>query len=168
MNVKVEGNPGTGNTYQEFHIHNVEQFNTGNATVTNHFHNDHKQSQPKVTSNDTIQRKSEILQYVGNLKEFVADEWKNRYESIWREILHLSVVSECIFNPGKQKDTTFNRNLVANIIYILCENNIIKENNACTLAKALEGDKDHSVRGQLYNKPDDTRITEAVRALLEK
>lgn len=106
------------------------------------------------------------MDYVGNLKQYVAPEWKNRYESVWRSILTQPEVAAAIYEPGKQKDTTFNRNLVANIIFLMTEHDVITERNATTLTLALENDKEHSVRAQLRSKPDNRGITEAVNKLL--
>ena len=39
-------------------------------------------------------------------------------QTLWRSILALPEVDAVVYNPGKQKNTTFNRNLIANIIYI--------------------------------------------------
>ena len=90
-----------------------------------------------------------------------------RYESTWRSILALPEVAAAVYEPGKQKDTTFNRNLVANILYLMTEHGIITERNATALTLALENDKEHSVRAQLRSKPGDREVTEAVNKLLD-
>ena len=171
MDIKIEGNPGTGNSFHEYHINNVETFAPNATTVVNNHYGDRKpvQSAPSKAEEQAnlIQRQQEILEYVGNLKPFVAPEWKNRYESTWRSILALPEVAAAVYEPGKQKDTTFNRNLVANIIYIMYNNHgIITESNATHLAEILEGDKDHSVRRQLGQAPEDRGIKDAVDKLL--
>ena len=162
MNIKIEGNPGTGNTFNEVHIGVVENYVPNATTVINNHYGDSRKAQPtadKDTSKaDLLVRRGEIMQYVGNLKQYVAKEWKNRYESIWASILDIVEVAAVIFEPGKQKDTTFNRNLVANIIYIMCNQGIITETNATTLTVGLEGDKDHPVRAQLRKDPDDSDL----------
>ena len=106
------------------------------------------------------------MQYVANLKPFVAKEWKNRYEATWHAILDLPAVAAVIYEQGKQKDTSFNRNLVANIIYMMCGRRILIESNATKLTEALEGDKDHSVRAQLRTKPADAVLLREVKELL--
>lgn len=172
MDIKIEGNPGTGNTFQEINIGYVENYNPNATTVINNHYGDRKpvQAAPSKAEEKAalIQRQQEILDYVSNLKQFVAPEWKNRYESTWRSILALPQVAAVIYEPGKQKDTTFNRNLVANILYLMTEHGVITERNATTLTLALENDKEHSVRAQLRSKPDDKGITEAVNKLLDK
>ena len=172
MNIKIEGNPGTGNTFNEVHIGVVENYVPNATTVINNHYGDSREAQPtadKDTSKaDLLVRRGEIMQYVGNLKQYVAKEWKNRYESIWASILDIVEVAAVIFEPGKQKDTTFNRNLVANIIYIMCRFGIITEINATKLTEALEGNKDHPVRAQLGKAPEDKVIRSKVERLLKE
>ena len=76
-------------------------------------------------------------------------------------------VKSLVFSPGKQKDTSFNRNLVANIIYIMCNAGLFDDTNATTLAVALEDNKEHSVRSQLGKEPADELLVKHVRALLQ-
>lgn len=169
MDIKIEGNPGTGNTFQEIHINHVDTFAPSATTVINNHYGDRKPERAATDSNtknaDRVQRQAEIMQYVNNLKPYVAPDWKNRYEALWRLILGLPEVSAVVYEPGKQRDTTFNRDLVANIIYIMCNAGIIAETNATTLTLALEGDKAHSVRAQLRKVPQDSIIEEKVKRL---
>ncbi len=111
--------------------------------------------------------KSEIMTYVSRIKQYVANEWKNRYETTWRSVLDIPEVKSIVFSPGKQKDTLFNRNLVANIIYIMCNAGFYTDTNATALTIALEGDKEHSVRGQLAKEPADELLVKHVKALLQ-
>lgn len=170
MNIKIDGNPGTGNIFQEIHINNVETYAPNATTVINNHYGDRKASQaatgPVSGNADRIQQRAEILQYAGTLKQYVAPGWKNRYEGLWRSILDLPEVSAAVYEPGKQKDTTFNRNLVANIIYIMCNTGVITETNATILTLVLEGDKDHPVRAQLRKAPEDKEIGDKVEGLL--
>lgn len=170
MDINIQGDPGTGNAFTEIHINNVESFAPNATTINNNHYGDERKlrtsSDAALQSAEAVRRKSEIMQYVSNLKQYVTPEWNNRYEATWHAILCLPEVSSIVCEPGKQKDTAFNRNLVANIIYIMCERGIIAENNATTLAKALEGDKDHPVRAQLRTKPEDKLILEKIQGLL--
>ena len=36
MDIKIEGNPGTGNTFQEIHIGTVQNYNPNATTVINY------------------------------------------------------------------------------------------------------------------------------------
>ena len=170
MDIDIQGDPGTGNTFTEIHIDNVETFAPNATTVVNNHYGDGRK--PRVSSDATlegaesVQRSAEIMQYVSRLRQYVAPEWSNRYDASWQAILCLPEVLSAVSNPGKQKDTTFNRNLVANIIYIMCEKGIIVETNATTLAKALEGDKDHPVRAQLRTRPEESLIVERIQSLI--
>ena len=101
------------------------------------------------------------------VKQYVANEWKNRYETTWRSVLDIPEVKSVVFSPGKQKDTLFNRNLVANIIYIMCNAGFYTDTNATALTIALEGDKEHSVRGQLAKEPADGLLVKHLKALLQ-
>ena len=170
MDIKIEGNPGTGNTFQDIKIGHVDNYNPNATTVINNYYGDSKKKASadgdKQTNLDILQRQAEILDYVGNLKEHVAKEWKNRYETTWRTILSLPEVAAEIYDPGKQKDTTFNRNLVANIIYIMCKHGIITEFKATALTIALEDDKDHPVRAQLSKLPVSEDIKKSVTKIL--
>ena len=170
MKVEITGNPGTGNTFQEININTVQNYNPNATTVINYNYGD----RPKPTSApdktmqqaEREQRKAEIMEYVSRIKKYVADEWKNRYETIWRSVLDIPEVEAVVYEPGKQKDTLFNRNLVANIIYVMCNAGFYAETNATTLTIALEDDKEHSVRRQLAKDPADERLVKHVKALL--
>ena len=63
--------------------------------------------------------RTEIMHYVSCLRPHVAKDKRDRYMQLWDRILGLPVVEKEIYDPGKQQDTNFNRNLVANIIHCL-------------------------------------------------
>lgn len=171
MDINIKGNPGTGNTFQEINIGTVQNYNPNATTVINNNYGD----KPKATSSPDNNKtdaerehlKSEIMTYVSRIKQYVANEWRNRYETTWRSVLDIPEVKSIVFSPGKQKDTLFNRNLVANIIYIMCNAGFYTDTNATALTIALEGDKEHSVRGQLAKEPADELLVKHVKALLQ-
>lgn len=164
MDIKIEGNPGTGNTFQQTNINYVENYTTQPITVNHYHYGDQKPPRPSAEagSNEAAsrQRRGEIMEYVGRLKPCVAPRWQSRYEELWRNILDIPEVAAVVHDPGKQQGTTFNRNLVARIVCLMCARGVIAEQNATTLTLALEGDKEHSVRAQLSNKPDKAIIEE--------
>ena len=172
MELKIEGNPGTGDTVQEIKIGYVENYVPNATTVINNHYGDSKKVQPRVEPQPSdvalSMRRSEILEYVGRIKPFVADAWKERYNATWQSLLDLPAVAAVIYETGKQKDTSFNRNLVANLIYIMCDQGIITESNAAKLAEILEGDKDHSVRAQLRKEPTDAILVSEVMKLIQQ
>lgn len=171
MDINIKGNPGTGNTFQEVHIGTVQNYNPNATTVINYNYGDKPKAMSSPDNNMTDEErehlKSEIMTYVSRIKQYVANEWRNRYETTWRSVLDIPEVESLVFSPGKQKNTSFNRNLVANIIYIMCNAGFYSETNATTLTIALEDDKEHSVRGQLAKEPADILLVKHVKALLQ-
>ena len=153
MKVEITGNPGTCNTFQEINISSVQNYNPNATTVINYNYGD----RPKATSApdktmqqaEREQRKAEIMEYVSRIKRYVADEWKNRYETIWRSVLDIPEVEAVVYEPGKQKDTTFNRNLVANIIYVMCNAGFYAETNATPLPLPLKTTRNTLCAGNL-------------------
>lgn len=109
---------------------------------------------------DLTVAKEAAMNYVDRVRRFdiLKPEVKQGYEKMWEEILDLPEVEAKICHIGKQKDTDFNRDLVANILYYLRKRKIYrvvyKDNiNGAALAEALEGDKDHSVKHALRDDP---------------
>lgn len=163
---------GNGNTY--VNISHAENVITGNIETFNNVHNEGGVKKAKSATDeaeskgDRLQRQMEIMQYVSNLKDFVAKEWQSRYDDLWKAILEDTEVACVIYEPGKQQNTTFNRKLVANIIYIMCKLDVIEETNVTKLTLALEGNKDSSVRGQLAINPSDEVIKRRVENIVAK
>ncbi len=176
MYIELKGDPGTNNTFRETKINQVvtyvETYAPNATKVIIDYAGDKRVTQPatgKAPSDvERARRQDAILQYVGKLKPYVAQEWKNRYESTWRSILEQQNVAAAVYKPGKQKNTTFNRNLVANIIHIMSGLGIITETNWTTLTIALEGDNEHPVRTQLSKNPRDLVIEGKVKRLLQE
>ena len=172
MEVKIEGDPGTGNIFQEIHIGTVENYNPNATTVNNTYYinnvyGDGKKgkdvAQNQMPETDKVHRMAEIMQYVSKLKCLVAQEYKTVYEKLWHRILEITEVSAVVCEPGKQQNTTFNRKLVANIMHVMIENNVFKDRNVTTIATTLETDKDHPVRGYLGMNPEDKVIAQKVK-----
>ena len=170
MDIKIEGNPGTGNTFQEVHIGTVQNYNPNATTVINYNGtcDEGEVAKPKKTPPTTIKSmleqdlidtmpiRKEILNYVSCIRPFVKDGLKDKYMQMWDDILNLSVVEERIYNSGKQKNTNFNRKLVAGILHFLDSKKIYEAPfNAKAMAEALEHDWEHSVRRELAVDPSD-------------
>ena len=83
----------------------------------------------------------------------VREEWQDRYLSLWEAILELPSVACKVYDKGKQQGTTFNRNLVGNILHLLAERRVLLTNNATRLAEVLDGSANASVRGSLGEMP---------------
>ena len=180
MEIKIEGNPGTGNTFQEVHIGMVQNYVPNATTVINYNGTDGVEELPKnkkagsKTMKDMLDQglidteniRKEILNYVSCIRPLLKDEWKDKYMQLWEDILGMDVVSEKVYDPGKQKNTNFNRKLVAAILHFLDTCKIYKDPfNATAMAKTLEGDWEHSVRRELADDPSDD-IKTAIKNLL--
>lgn len=170
MEINIKGDPGQGNTFQDIHIDHVDNFNPNATTVVNNYYGDKQKSVPaaeKVLQDaEREKRKADIMQYVAKLAQYVSKDWKNRYETLWKNILALPEVEAEVYEPGKQKGTTFNRNLIANIICMMVRAEVFNTDNATHLTFALEGDKEHSVRNQLREYPQNDDIKEKINDLL--
>lgn len=170
MEINIKGDPGQGNTFQDIHIDHVDNFNPNATTVVNNYYGEKQKSVPaaeKVLQDaEREKRKTDIIQYVAKLAQYVSKDWKNRYETLWKNILALPEVEAEVYEPGKQKGTTFNRNLIANIICMMVSAEVFNTDNATHLTIALEGDKEHSVRNQLREYPQNDDIKEKINDLL--
>ena len=170
MDINIQGNPGTGNTFQEVHIGNVQNYNPNAHTVINYNYADRSKSASlqadSPSAPDRTAQRDEILRYVQRLECCVAPQWVSRYRTLWATVLAAPEVEAVAYEPGKQQDTAFNRSLVANIIYIMCVQGVIQERNATRLAELLEGDKEHSVRGRLREYPTDGGICDCVERII--
>lgn len=181
MDIKIEGNPGTGNTFQEINIGTVQNYNPNATTVINYNgarEEPAKEEAPKQETAETPKSffdrmkepeenidcepiRKEILNYVSCLRPLVAPDKKDKYMKMWEGILELEAVKPFVYKTGKQKQTNFNRKLIANIIHHLDSRQMYaKPYKASDFAKALEGDYDTSVRGELGKFPSDNVCAE--------
>ena len=184
---KIEGQPGTSNVY--INIDTAYNVNPNATKVENTFiisSCDGSKAIAEVTGDmmknvqiapsalviDTRLVKAEILNYVSRVRPLLVDEAKSDYVKMWDDILNLREVEALIYKPGKQKSTNFNRDLVAQILYHLRLQKIYKvayrqDYNASAMAKALEQDKDHSVRRALREEPPQ-EVCDAIDRLLKE
>ena len=183
MDIKIDGNPGTGNTFQEIHIGTVHNYNPNATTVINYnvtggdVKNEQKaeKSKPKnpMETRELLPIREQIMQYVSclNTKDVVNLDWLGKkYMDLWNAILDIPEVEELVYNPGKQQNTAFNRNLVGRIIYylgnLMKDKTVYKDYNASTLSMRLEGTIEHSVRNEMGKSPSDN-IKKALDKFLE-
>ncbi len=200
MDIKIEGNPGTGNKFleikQEVHIGVVHQYNQ--ATTMNNYYGSawdplkekelEKGTKDDVTDDpelsdpnaerigqleepeeeiDRASIRAEILQYVSRVRPLVHPDKRDRYMKMWEGILELDAVRPFVYKTGKQKQTNFNRKLVANILHHLDTRRIYKDPyKASFLAVVLEGEYESSVRGELGKYPSE-RICAEINDYLE-
>lgn len=182
MDIKIEGNPGSGNTFQEIHIGTVQNYNPNATTVINYNGGQadgttvsKRKGEPKTTKAmlednqiDTTPIRTEILNYVSCLRPHVKADKRAQYMQLWDKILDLAPVEKEVYDPGKQQGTNFNRNLVANIVHFLDYFDFYEEiYNAASMTFALEANKDHSVRAALGMDPTET-VKVAVENLVKE
>ncbi len=129
--------------------------NTGTIT-----YNDHRtiEKEEKKSGESASGSKEAIMEYVSRLKPVVKAEYQTEYDTIWEGILELTQVRTLIYNKGKQQDTTFNRNLVAQIIHQMSGWLYLPTANTVKMAEYLEPEKgsEHPVRQKLGESPEKT------------
>ena len=156
------------NHFAQGAIVNNGQMNVGGGTI--HVHVQGKQQvveeqAENATCNPQPDKKS-IIDYVMKLHPvYVSKEWQDKYEWLWKQILELTAVAEKIYDKGRQQNTTFNRNLVGNILHLLADKKVLTTNNATKLAIGLEKDENASVRAKLGEMPP-KEVKDAVEELI--
>ena len=127
--------------------------NTGTIT-----YNDHRsiEKEEKKSGESASCSKEAIMEYVGRLKPVVKAEYQTEYDTIWEGILELTQVRTHVYKKGKQQDTTFNRNLVAQIIHQVSDWLYLPTANTVKMAEYLEPEKGsgHPVRQKLGESPE--------------
>ena len=167
MEIKVEGNPGTGNSYTEIHIGNVQNYNPNATTVINNYGVRAKSPVQEVgVEVDKEDIRQKVVKYVMKTLDYVSASWKNRYEALWKEILKLKEVEAEVYSRGEQRGTEFNRVLVAGIIHVLKDVKVYDKCTYTALAISLEKNEEHHVRVELGKYPSD-EIQTAVKKLLQ-
>ncbi len=127
MEIKIEGNPGTGNTFIENKYEHVENNFPAVKEVTIIQGTDgqcHKQLTTAVErltteDGDKVGKRADILKYVEKTLPFVLYQWKDKYMPLWNDILNLPEVDRIIYQRGRQQKTSFNRKEVLHIICYL-------------------------------------------------
>lgn len=115
------------------------------------------------------QHRQEIRIYIDKVRCFVVDEWREQWPVIWNEIIINDDLKDKILLVGKQREATFNRSLVANIIHLLGdEMKMMKPYNATKIAEILEGNKNHSVRMELGIRPEEKEIIQIVKNIVAR
>lgn len=160
----MHGDAGEGNTIVNMNIEKAYNVNPTAKVVNNTFYIGTREDASAVieeamgggTANDITPIRTEILNYVSCIRPLVAPDKKDKYMKMWEGILELDAVKPFVYKTGKQKETNFNRKLIANIIHHLDSRKMYAEPyKASDFAKALEGDSEKSVRGELGKFPSD-------------
>jgi len=158
------------NHFAQGAIVNNGQMNVGGGTIHVHVQGkEHvvEEQAENATCNPQPDKKS-IIDYVMKLHPvYVRKEWQDKYEWLWKQILELPAVADRIHDKGRQQGTTFNRNLVANILHLMAEKKVLTITaNATKMAEVLEGDANASVRAKLGEMPS-RAIEQAVGVLMK-
>lgn len=170
MEIKIDGNPGTGNNFTQVNIGTVQNYNPNATTVINNNYGfrvktGNTQTQDADSGVDKEVIGPMIVGYVRKTLCYVSDGWKNRFESLWHDILNLREVDTEVYKQGFQQGTQFNRVLVAGIIHVLKDNGVYVKCSNTALAVALEGNEEHHVRQEIGRYPSEP-VQTAVNNLL--
>jgi hypothetical protein len=132
------------------------------------FYEKSKEEDIEEDDDDTCAHEA-IIEYVKRLKPLVKQELQGSYEGLWLNILDLKEVRMQVYNKGKQQDTAFNRNLVAQITHQLGDRVYVASANPSTMVEYLEPGKgrEHAVRHKLGEMPEKP-IKNAIEELFNK
>ncbi len=172
MEIKIEGNPGTGNTFQKIDIGKVDNYYDKVDQIVNNFYGKQAPYQAADTSVDKAALRKDILDYVYRTHGFVMYPWKKNYLVLWSDILDLPEVDVMIYDPGRQVGTVFNRKEVMHILCYLGQKafdgmGIFEKYNATKIAAALNDGAETTTRPELGYMPDPS-IRKAIDDLLQK
>lgn len=120
---------------------------------------------------DLTSVRDEIIKTVSVLTGFVTPDWKRSYLRLWDGLLSIPEIEAQIYDPGQQKGTEYNRNLLANIIHYLGTNRIkgssvYGDYNATYLTKQMGFKIEHPIRGALGHNPS-AEIVECLKKYIE-
>lgn len=159
MDIKIEGNPGTGNTFQEINIGHVENYNPSATMVVNNNYTSRvkPQSESQVLVNKDLLRQ-EILRYVGKTLPFVSFSWQEKYMALWADILDLPEVQDVVYKPGQRTGMRFNHKEVAHILCYLGKFanggiGIFRTYVASRIAVCFGDGKENTIRPELGFRP---------------
>lgn len=173
MNIDKDAKMGNGNTIMEFNIGHIEHLVPSATTIINNYYGTRKQTQidDQEPANPEIVRE-EILQYVVNTLQYVVDSWKDKYMTLWADILELPEVKAVIYDKGQQGCTNFNRKEVCHILCYLGKYadgglGVFKKYVASRIAGSLPDGKQHTTRPELGFRPSHN-IQEAIDKLIKE
>lgn len=171
QNILVEyyGKAGRGDMCYKI-INELHQYQTDNVGGASDGKGRGQSGKRREYSNKEIKTAEEnAMTYVLKLEDYISYQLDlEKYKTLWQQIFELPVVKDKIADCGKQKNTTFNRNMIANIIHVLMESRkVYKQSANCTnMAEALEGSSTHPVRAQLGYMPQDREIPKKIQTLI--
>jgi len=150
----------------EYEIGNVESGGIG-IQISN---GNNGNKRPTEKEHDVEAATQAAMEYVGRLKEMVTPAWTDRYLDLFKQIFALPQVRVNIAIVGKQQGTTFNRNMVANVVQMMLQENdiFLSTANPSRMAEILENNKDHSVKAALGSVPQDKQLKDAVKTVIKE
>ena len=172
MEIKIEGNPGTGNTFQEIKIGHVENYVPNATQVVNNYYGNQGKPKSEGPAIDKVTIRKAILEDVSKLIDMVYKPKQAVWMKLWNDIIDLREVKIDIYIPGRQDDKIYCRKLVAAIIHHLGsdENNCLgwfSHYNASDIAETLVGSSLKSMRGELGAQPSD-EVQTAINNLINE
>lgn len=186
MEFKEGFNPGQNNTFTEVNMgdHSIYVPNVANLTINNGVVQEdngtgtHKSSEAQKSpfdgkgepdlNKDLTVTKTAILNYVSRIAPKLKPEWMQGWERFWEGLLDIDVIENEICKISKQQGTTFNRMLICNIIYYLGEKHFFAEKyHPSDMARALEGNDQHSIRSHGLNMSPDGIIRKRIDNYIE-
>lgn len=164
MEIKIEGDPGTGNTYQEIKIGHIENNFPAVKEVTIIKGPDGLKVKNKTTDDQSNSheeksgKRADIINYVEKTLPFVLFQWKDKYMTLWDDILKLPEVDAVIYNKGRQQKTSFNRKELCHLICYVGQHavdgyGIFEKYNATHIANAFNDGAEKSTRPELGFQP---------------
>lgn len=119
-------------------------------------------------SNTDIPDFTDIKEYVSRVKHMLAADWtEEKYDNLWDCVLSMPTVKTKAKQIGKQQNTTFNRNLIAHILRVMLNKGVFAvETSNQSMAEALEGTKDHSVRTAIGETLEDKAMKGSIEKLI--
>lgn len=152
-------------------VHTAIYYGAGKTDVVKQDSTPHGGPEGQASSPDSLKEpdevagslpiRDEILEYVRQVRPLVHPDKRKKFMAMWKGILELDAVKPYIYQTGKQKQTRFNRKLIANILRHLDTRHMYKDPyKASDFAVALEGSYAKSVRGELGKFPSDYTCSE--------
>lgn len=183
MKIQIEGNPGTGNTFQETNIGYIEnnfpalkemtiiKTADGQKITTKTGEELSALSSVANTPDDKEGKRADILKYVEKTIPFVRYQWKDSYMELWNDILDIPEVDALVYNKKRQKRTSFNRRALCHIIFyvgsqVLNGIGLFEKYNATHISLAFGDGAEKSTRPELGFLPE-IEIRKAIDKLLE-
>lgn len=143
----------------------IGQLSVGDNNTMNYY----AEKKEEASSDSTLSPRQAIMDYVGRLRPLVVAAMQDTYEALWQQVLDLPEVRQRVYNRGRQQGTTFNRDLVAQIVHVMGTRVYVPTARAVQMAECLEPAKgrDHPVRQRLGENPE-AAVKKTVEQQLEK